>query len=603
MRTFIGISSLIFSTLSSIGSISQTPSDKIICTEYDEYVLTHELTPAGPVPTAFDANGVYPYVSYCETSNRPVLKRYHFIVLENEHLKATICPDLGGKVYSLIHKPSEKEVLYVPGIIRQTRILPRFYFIAGGIEVSFPISHSPSQNEKVLYRIDRTKDRIYVTCGERELRFGMQWSVEYSLGVGDNFLVERVLFHNPGGFTYPWMSWSNAALPSAPDTKYDFPKGKVLSHSSRVDTIDWATQGPKTESDIQEMTGYFWKTKDANAFGAYTRSLGIGLYHIADEKIADGIKLWSYGRGADSAWSVLSTAQHQPYIEIQGGPIGDQSIKLEMKPMQTRSHTEYWFPTDKELNIYRLEIPPIVLRPTTKIPLFGWARPEEIKNWTLLYNAYKSNNKKNLILPDIYEMNWPPSGMEQLDAPFKFAIANSKGSDQDHWHFYYGAWLAGRGKQDSAIQILSITKNGLAKALLARLYFLKNDIAAASIAIRAIKEPWLLIHPQIVVERDKILRKVGMQTLQERESWLEKASALKDEWIIERRVQLLIDQGKVQKAKDLLLSTSFQKIHQTYTRTGLWTQICEKLNIACEPIPEQLGEDRLARFGAYREYE
>ena len=140
------------------------------------------MTPAGPVPTAFDPNGVYPYMSYAETSNRPVPKKYRFIVLENDHVKATICPDLGGKVYSLIHKPSGKEVLYVPDVIRYTRILPRFYFIAGGIEVSFPISHSPTQNETVLYKIDKTKDRIYVTCGERELRFGMQWSVEYSLG-------------------------------------------------------------------------------------------------------------------------------------------------------------------------------------------------------------------------------------------------------------------------------------------------------------------------------------------------------------------------------------------------------------------------------------
>jgi len=78
---------------------------------------------------------------------------------------------------------------------------------------------------------------------------------------------------------------------------------------------------------------------------------------------------------------------------------------------------------------------------------------------------------------------------------------------------------------------------------------------------------------------------------------------LKDEWITERKVQLLIDKGEVQKAKDLLLSTSFQKVHQTYTRTGLWKQITDKLQIPFLPIPRQLGEDQLANFGAYREYE
>jgi hypothetical protein len=587
----------------SIRCMANDTIGKVVCTEYEDYLLTHQLTPFGPVPTAFDPNGVYPYVSYAETSNRPVLKKYRFIVLENDHVKITICPDLGGKVTSMIHKPSGKEVLYVPDVVRYTRILPRFYFVAGGIEVSFPISHSPTQNESVLYKIDRTKKRIYVTCGERELRFGMQWSVEYSLGDDDNFLTQRVIFYNPGTSAYPWMSWSNAALPSAPDTKYDFPKGKVLSHSSKIDTIDWVKEGPKTEADIKEMTGYFWKTKDANAFGVYTPSFGTGLYHIADEKIAPGIKLWSYGRGDDSAWSVLSTAKHQTYLEMQGGPIGDQSIKLELQPKQTRWHVEYWIPTDKPLDIYSLKVPEVNLRSTKEIPLFQWARANEVKVWQQLVNAYQTKNK----LPDppaIDQNLWAPSGMENLDAAFKWAINHTSYGKADLWKFYYGTWLAGRNEKENAIHILSESSLGIAKALLARVLKLNGNNKEAVTAIESIKEPWLQLHPQVVIERDKIQRSSGVKnSIAEREKWLSKVDALKDEWIIERRVQLLIDKDEAQQAKELLLSVPFQKVHQTYTRTGLWKQICEKLNIPFLPVPKQLGEDRLAHFGAYREYE
>ena len=586
-----------------VTGIAQSSTEKFTAFEYNDQLLTHLLTPAGPIPTAFDPNGVYPYMSYVETSARPVAKKYRFVVLQNDHVKATICPDLGGKVYSLIHNPSGKEVLYVPDVIRYTRILPRFYFIAGGIEVSFPISHSPTQNETVLYRIDKTKDRVYVTCGERELRFGMQWSVEYSLGINDDFLTQRVVFYNPGKNTYPWMSWSNAALPSAPDTRYNFPNGKVLSHSSKVDTIDWEKQGPKTESAIKEMTGYFWKTKDVNAFGAFTPSLGTGLYHIADEKIASGIKLWSYGTADDSAWSVLSTAKHQTYIEIQGGPIGDQSIKLEMLPKQKRWHVEYWIPTDKEMEIRKMKTPSPVLRSIDEIPLFSWARKEDGKDWETLINTYKSKKIMNLRAPDIYKSIWPPSGLENLDEPFKLAIKYSGGENQDNWKFYYGTWLAGRGDTVNAINILSKTNLGIAKLLLARLYKLQGKVQMAKNEYDHINEKWLQLHPQVVVERDKVLRALGPSMLAEREHWLSKVEALKDEWIIERKVQLLIDKGEYLKAKELLLATSFQKVHQTYTRTGLWMQICEKLNIPCSPIPLQLGEDRLATFGAYREYE
>ena len=70
-----------------------------------------------------------------------------------------------------------------------------------------------------------------------------------------------------------------------------------------------------------------------------------------------------------------------------------------------------------------------------------------------------------------------------------------------------------------------------------------------------------------------------------------------------RNCILQVTAPDVYKRQDLLLSTHFQKVHQTYTRTGLWEQINEGLGLSPQPVPEQLGEDRLARFGAYREYE
>jgi len=574
----------------------------VVCSEAQEYVPTHELIPAGPVPTAFDPDGVYPYVSYSETAERPVPKKYRFVALENDKIKVAICPDLGGRVTSIVHKGSGKEVLYVPDVIRPTRILPRFGFVAGGIEVSFPISHSPTQNDPVLYAIDRTPQRVYVTCGERELRFGMQWCVEYSVGHDDDFLTQRTVFHNPGAATHPWMSWSNAAVPCAPDTEYHFPDGQVLAHSSRLATIDWQESGPKREADIQEMTGFFWKTKDANAFGAFTPSRGAGLYHIADQAIAPGMKLWSYGIGKDRAWATLSTARQEPYLEIQGGPLADQSIKLDLHPGETRWHVEFWIPATKPLNIHALEVPNVALRPVTQVPVFGWAREAEVKVWNDLVHAYRSGQTPPEP-PPVERCLWAPSGMEDLTVAFEWAIQMTTGDAAERWNFHYGTWLAGTGKKKAAIQVLSTNSLGVGKALLARLLLLEGDVEGAATAFRSIQEKWLHIHPQIVVARDAVLRSLGPHTLAERETWLDHVGALQDERIIERRVQLLIDKGEYQTAKQLLLSVSFQKVHQRYTRTGLWKQICERLKEPCLPLPTALGEDQLATFGAYREFE
>lgn len=573
----------------------------VACKEYNEIILTHVLTPAGPVPTVMDADGVYPYVSYSETSNRPVPKTYRMVSLENEFIKVVICPDLCGKVMSMIHKSSGKEVLYNPQLVRHTRILPRFYFVAGGIEVSFPISHTPTQNEPISYEIDRTSDRIYVTCGEREMHYGMQFSVEYSLGVKDHFLTQRVRMHNPGTKPYPWMSWTNAAIPCMPDTEYDFPQGEVLVHASGLDTINWKKQGPKKEKDISEMTGYFWKTKDVNAFGAYTPSLGYGLYHVAEEQSAPGIKLWSYGVKEDKEWSLLSTNHRQTYAELQGGPISDQSIKLELRPGEYREHTEFWMPTDKRMNIYELAVPKVALRPIAEVPLFGWARKNEVAPWIALLNAFEHGMEIPQIDPTT--TSWAPSGMENLDAAFQWAVAECSRDQQDYWKYYYGVWLAGRERDKEAIVWLSEVKLGLAQAVLARLYEANREYTKAEAAYDAIKEEWVALHPQVVVARDKLLSRLGARTLAKREKWLSKVDASADEWIAERRVQLLIDKKQYKDAKDLLLSIKFQKVHQTYNRTDMWKQICKALGESPSPLPDNLGEDRLARFGAYREFE
>ena len=79
-------------------------------TEIYRVVPYHSLTPAGPIPSACDPDGVYPYVSFTHTSP-PSLRRLRFISLENGALRVEICPDLGGKATALFAKaPDGREV-------------------------------------------------------------------------------------------------------------------------------------------------------------------------------------------------------------------------------------------------------------------------------------------------------------------------------------------------------------------------------------------------------------------------------------------------------------------------------------------------------------
>jgi len=573
--------------------------------EFTDYLLTHPMVGAGPIPTAQDPDGVYPYESYAETSRRPVVRPYRFVALENAHLRATICPDLGGKVFSLVHKPSGKETLHVAPVVRPVRILPRHFFIGGGIEVSFPISHTPVQIVPVSYETEAAAERLFVRCGEREIRFGMQWTVEYSLGADDAFLTQRTCFRNPTAEAHPWMSWSNAGVPARPDTEFHFPGGPVLSHGDEMKTIDWAADGPKRQADIRRMTGYFWREPDAEAFGAYTPSLGCGLYHVADRRTVPGMKLWSDGVGRDEPWVSQYTLDGEQLAEIQAGPILDQSIKELLAPGATHVHVEFWLPTDRPLDIRALRAPDVALPPIERLPRFGFARPEETALWVQVAEAYAAKDASLLPAPPGLDDNrWAVSGMEGLDAALRWA-SEMQPERADAWLLQLGAWLAGKDRIDEALEALQASGEDRAWALAGRLHRrCKKDARAAAACYRNIRTPAIALHPQVTFERDAALAAVGPETLAEREAWLARTSALQDEWLAERRAELLADLGRFAEAKALLERTPFQLVHQRYARTRLWMRIREGLGErGPAAAPSSLGEDDLHAFGAYREYE
>ncbi|MDR0332857.1 MAG: hypothetical protein LBI15_05280 [Dysgonamonadaceae bacterium] len=290
------------------------------------------------------------------------------------------------------------------------------------------------------------------------------------------------------------------------------------------------------------------------------------------------------------------------HLLTPAGPIADQSIKLELNPNETIWRTEYWIPSDQEMDIYSLKLPQERLRPINDIPFFGWSRNEEVDIWLQLKNAYLQSATPPPA-PLVTANRWAPSGMEDLQQVFEWAIYSSEDNESNLWKFYYGTWLAGRDRIDEAINMLSTSNTDLSKVVLARLHNINENNADAIKAISSISEKWLQLHPQVVVERDILLRTADDKSIAEREKWLSMVNALDDEWIIERRVQLLIDKNEINAAKELLLGTHFQPVHQTYSRTNLWKQICERLGKPYFPIPVQLGEDNLATFGAYREFE
>jgi hypothetical protein len=432
----------------------------------------------------------------------------------------------------------------------------------------------------------------------------MNWTVEYSIGERDAFLTQRTVFFNPDRDAHPWMSWSNAGVPARPDTQFHFPDGPVLVHGRDVRIIDWEREGPRRQADVHRMTGFFWQKPDCWAFGVFTPSLNAGLYHVADPFSMPGIKLWSDGIGRDEAWVSQYTLNCEQCLEIQAGPLVDQSIKSVLQPGQLRDHVEFWIPSGTPRDIRKISLPHAPLRALDKVPLFNWARSEDVDCWLSLISARKSADTSRIPKPpDVDSNHWAVSGITELGDALSWAAESTEGGERDRWLFQQGAWLAGRGEASPALEVLAQSGDDRARALSGRLWLVhKRDARAAAKCFRAIESESVALHPQVVIERDKALAAIGRETLDERARWLEAVSALDDEWLAERRASFLIDSGDLQAASLLLRTTRFQMVHQRYERTRLWRRV--EIGRGLEPVehPSWLGEDDLAEFGAYREH-
>lgn len=571
--------------------------------EYKSLMLVHTIIPSGPVPTVQVADGCYPYETYYETSDRPELKYLQFVEMENDYIKVIICPDLGGKVYSIVLKASQKEVLFCEPIVRPVRILPRYFYVGGGIEVSFPISHSPVQTVPLSYSLKKAKDRVFVYCGEKEIKFGMNFTVEFSLGIQDHFLTQRTYFINNTATSHKWMSWSNAGVPAFPDTELHYPNGTVLEHGIELKQINWENEGPKKQADIKNMTGWFWREPDCNAFGVYSEINGCGLYHVADSQNVPGIKLWSDGIGDHDAFVTQWTLSSTQCLEIQAGPIIDQGIKDVLKPGEERCYEEFWIPSDKRLSIKGIECPKVELPEISHIPLFGYAREAQAQLWLDVIVAWRTNDILSLPnSPRLDDNRWAPSGIEDLEQALRWAILNCDPQDKSGWLFQLGTLVSAHQRNEEGIKYLEASGDDRAFVLASRLYRRANKFEEAYKVISCIKNRVFALHPQVVIERDRVLQALGWKTLAEREKWIELTSGLSDEWLIERRAALLVDKGEYGKAKKMLESTSFHLIHQRYVRQELWNKIEDKLGLDTVTKLNWMGEDNLAQFGAYWEY-
>jgi hypothetical protein len=106
---------------------------------------TYEEGAPDPNPS-FDQFAVdrysYPYTLRKQITDHRRDHRWRAIYLENEYLKCSVLPDLGGHIYTCIDKISGQPIFYANPSIKKARIGYRGAWAAFGVEFNFPVSHN-----------------------------------------------------------------------------------------------------------------------------------------------------------------------------------------------------------------------------------------------------------------------------------------------------------------------------------------------------------------------------------------------------------------------------------------------------------------------------
>ncbi len=554
--------------------------------------------PASEFPSLFDPDGCYPYVQFCDTEQDGQLIQLNCVRLENDFLVAIVCPDLNGRLLSLVHKQSGKEALYRNDVVKPNRILPRWGWFSGGIEFNYPIAHSPTALEKVGYRTCITKGRVAVQCGETERKYGLSWIVELSLGENEDYLTQRSFFKNSGSVVRPWCFWTNAAVRSTPKTHYLYPPAKVLRHADVCDYVQWPEIGER-EKDFDRMTGLFW-TAQGNGFGVWHPEEEIGLVHMSDPSTLRGMKFWTYGVGKHSHWPLLFCDESGPYAEIQSGVAPDQATEMFLQPGEERQYIEFWSPVINEPDITQLQIP----APTGEFPPCKWLGHDhipEVAEWDEVLAEVSAGTPAEKILVPRSPAPPLPEYLNALRTLYK--------QNPDHWRSQYATYLCGVMEFEKTYlhqtpdysEVLQILDQCTSAAeLRLKGLILARGCGNGKEAVSYLRQAHCLSKDvRLAIEYDMCLADAGPEFAQERSDLHAHYSTADRRWT-ERKVAFLLDNYKPAEAKNLLLSTKWDLYHLRQVRTTLYRKIQTALGLPVDPIPAQLGEDDMADWGAYR---
>ena len=312
-----------------------------------------EDNPYPVFPLTYWSNDLYPYSLLDSPFLTKETKKYRLLVLENEFLRVTVLPEVGGHLYNFYDKVNHREAVYVNHVIKPLIHGLRWGWPSGGFEFNFPHAHYYSACEPIEYSIRQNPDGSgSIFIGEVENRYGMRWQVRLTLFPGKAYLVQEVKIHNRTPLPERYHFWTINAFKTNEHTQVIFPARRMLDHSQKYVTTYPIWGGRDISYTEQLFSGGSWSAlyPHDNFWCTYQHDEDAGMVHVADVRVVPGSKWFAYGPGNRSNfYGAAMSDDDGPYIEVDAGSDITQIVFRRLAPLGSHQWKEYWYPV-KGLN-------------------------------------------------------------------------------------------------------------------------------------------------------------------------------------------------------------------------------------------------------------
>ncbi|RKT09350.1 uncharacterized protein DUF5107 [Streptomyces sp. 1114.5] len=278
------------------------------------------------------------------------------VVLENDVLTATFLPGYGGRLWSLVHRPSGRELLHRNPILQPANLALRDAWPAGGVEWNLGTTgHWPLTCEPLhAVRASAPDGTPVLRMFAYERLRGLILRMDTWLPAGSPVLFVHVAVHNPSTEEAPVYWWSNIAVPQAADVRVLAPADHAFhcDYVSELRRVPFpAVTGGEHSRDHNRDHSYPGR---AGAAADYFLDLpagerrwiaaldgtGAGLVQTSTERLR-GRKLFCWGTGTGGRhWQEWLSGPGSAYLEIQAGLARTQLEHLPMPAGATWSWVE-----------------------------------------------------------------------------------------------------------------------------------------------------------------------------------------------------------------------------------------------------------------------